>query len=72
MVCPKFNSSYQLHLTFQLVENTAIHLVPVMNPDGMAKVKDLGCNSRDGLTNANGVDLHHGFSGLFQSLTLDG
>jgi len=52
----------RLLFLIQLVENTAIHLVPVMNPDGMVRVQDRGCNSRDGLANAHGVDLSLGFT----------
>lgn len=46
-----------------MVNNTAIHIVPVMNPDGMVRVTDVVCDTEDGKNNAHGVDLDQSFKG---------
>ena len=45
----------------RLVDNTRIHLLPSMNPDGWEGATEGDCMSGKGRFNANGVDLNRNF-----------
>ncbi|KAM9468797.1 carboxypeptidase D [Clarias gariepinus] len=47
----------------KLINETTIVIVPLINPDGRELVKETGCTSTLGLTNANGKDLDTDFFG---------
>eukprot|EP00795_Rhopilema_esculentum_P015189 gene15189-6385_t len=44
-----------------LVNNTRIHILPMLNPDGAAEAVEGDCSSERGKLNANGVDLNSDF-----------
>lgn len=44
-----------------LVDNTRIHIMPSMNPDGYAAAKEGACNGIRGRENGGGVDLNRNF-----------
>lgn len=50
-------------LVTKIVNNTRIHILPMMNPDGGTKAREGDCTSKQGLGNANGVDLEQNFPG---------
>ncbi len=48
-----------------LVDNTRIHLLPTMNPDGYSNAQEGDYDGVTGRTNANGVDLNRNFPDRF-------
>lgn len=48
-----------------LLDNTYIHLMPSMNPDGFAVAREGECSSGPGRANANGFDLNRNFPDFF-------
>ena len=48
---------------FQLLKGSSVHILPVMNPDGVSKAKIGDCESEVGKNNAHGVDLDVNFIG---------
>ena len=48
-----------------LLENTRIHLMPSMNPDGFEMSSEGECQHGDGRRNANGFDLNRNFPDFF-------
>ena len=48
-----------------LVNNTRIHIMPMLNPDGAMKAVEGDCSSNNGRMNANGVDINDDFKGNF-------
>ncbi|XP_071532744.1 carboxypeptidase D-like [Panulirus ornatus] len=55
----------------RLLNNTEIHLMPSMNPDGFEMAKEGNCNGfgRSGRENANGVDLNRNFPSQWKLLS---
>ncbi len=53
------------HVIDSLVNNTRIHILPMMNPDGAADAVEGDCSSNRGRLNANGVELNEDFKGDF-------
>ena len=51
------------HVVDSLVNNTRIHIMPMMNPDGTVRAVEGDCSSDNGKLNANGVDLYRDFEG---------
>lgn len=49
----------------QLIEETRIHIMPSMNPDGYAVAEEGDCMSIKGRANANNVDLNRNFEDQF-------
>lgn len=49
------------HVVDSLVNNTRIHIMPMMNPDGTVRAVEGDCSSDNGKLNANGVDLYRDF-----------
>ncbi len=47
----------------QLLKETRVHILPLMNPDGAAQAKLGECDSKRGKNNANNVDLNNNFPG---------
>lgn len=45
----------------RLVDETRIHILPSMNPDGYERSREGDCNSDDGRFNARGIDLNRNF-----------
>lgn len=54
-----------------LLENTRIHLMPSMNPDGYENSIEGECQHGDGRGNANGVDLNRNFPDFFAANNYD-
>jgi len=54
-----------------LIENTRIHLMPSMNPDGYEMSSEGECQHGDGRGNANGFDLNRNFPDFFASNNYD-
>eukprot|EP00795_Rhopilema_esculentum_P016033 gene16033-7377_t len=50
-----------------LVNNTRIHVMPTMNPDGYAKSKERDCDGVTGRANSNDVDLNRNFPDQFHN-----
>ncbi len=48
-----------------LVNNTRIHILPLLNPDGAVQAVEGDCSSDRGMANANGVDLNKDFKGMY-------
>lgn len=48
-----------------LLENTYVHLMPSMNPDGFEISMEGQCSQGRGRTNANGIDLNRNFPDFF-------
>lgn len=48
-----------------VLDNTYIHLMPSMNPDGFDKAREGDCSSGPGRANANGIDLNRNFPDFF-------
>lgn len=48
-----------------MLENTRIHLMPSMNPDGYEMSSEGSCQHGDGRGNANGFDLNRNFPDFF-------
>lgn len=48
-----------------LIDNTYIHLMPSMNPDGFEAAKEGQCSQGHGRGNANGFDLNRNFPDFF-------
>ena len=47
----------------KIVNKTRIHILPMLNPDGVQQANEGDCTSKHGLANANGVDLDQNFPG---------
>lgn len=54
-----------------LLENTRIHLMPSMNPDGYEMSAEGECQHGDGRGNANGFDLNRNFPDFFAANNYD-
>ena len=55
-LCSEYN--YGNKTIQHLVNNTRIHIMPTMNPDGYAKARERDCDSLTGRANNNNVDLN--------------
>lgn len=55
-LCSEYN--YGNKTVQQLVNNTRIHVLPTMNPDGYEKSREHDCDSVTGRANSNNVDLN--------------
>ena len=51
----------RLNRVTKLVDNTDIHILPTLNPDGFARAERGDCYPGPGRPNANGVDLNRDF-----------
>ena len=51
------------HVVDSLVNNTRIHILPMLNPDGSMKSVEGDCSSDTGKFNAHGIDLYTDFEG---------
>ena len=60
--CDNYPASRRLS---QLINNTRIHLLPSMNPDGYAHAHEGDASSIVGRSNANGIDLNRNFPDHF-------
>ena len=49
-----------------LIDNTRIHIMPTMNPDGYTRANEGDISGTIGRSNANGVDLNRNFPDRFQ------
>eukprot|EP00794_Sanderia_malayensis_P014046 gene14046-15507_t len=49
-----------------LIDNTRIHILPTMNPDGYANSHEEDCDSVEGRANDDGVDLNRNFPDQFK------
>lgn len=52
----------------RLVDNTRLHILPLMNPDGTKESVEGDCHSDKGQNNARGVDLNTNFPGMIYPL----
>lgn len=52
-----------------IMKNTRVHFLPSLNPDGFEKATLGDCSSREGRSNANGIDLNRNFPDLFEPNT---
>ncbi|KAF7988824.1 hypothetical protein HCN44_007134 [Aphidius gifuensis] len=55
------------HITW-LLDNTRIHILPSMNPDGFAKAKEGYCEGTTGRGNSRGFDLNRNFPDHFEKV----
>ena len=58
----------------KLINNTEIHIMPTLNPDGFEIARPGDCNGADkksGRTNANGVDLNRNFPDQYRTRPLN-
>ena len=53
----------------QLLQNTRIHILPALNPDGGQKAEEGECRGTEGQVNAHSKDLDTDFSGQSASAT---
>ncbi|XP_014786221.1 carboxypeptidase D [Octopus bimaculoides] len=57
-LCQNFGKDY---IVTSILQNSLIHLVPSLNPDGAEKANKTKCDGKDGIKNANNVDLDTDF-----------
>ena len=55
----------QFDILLQILDNTKIHLIPTLNPDGLRQSKGGNCDSVKGHKNKHGVDLDETFYSKF-------
>ena len=55
-LCSEYN--YGNKVVQNMVNNTRIHIMPTMNPDGYAKAREYDCDSVTGRANSHNVDLN--------------
>ena len=62
-LCENYGRMYNIT---NLIDNTRIHIMPTMNPDGYTRAQEADISSTVGRSNANGVDLNRNFPDRFQ------
>ena len=61
-ICKRYGHDQMID---HLINNTRIHIMPMLNPDGAMKAVEGDCSSNKGRMNANGIDLNNDFQGSF-------
>ena len=61
-ICKRYGHDQMID---HLINNTRIHVMPMLNPDGAMKAVEGDCSSNNGRMNANGIDLNNDFQGNF-------